>query len=218
MINSVGKGRCIGILIDGPPGTGKTLLAISLAKEFKSSYYLIYASLLSDNTKFNRTLTRAIKDANNNGISFIIINQINEVRESEQISLKSLLSVNHLISEEFERYSLKESSKLVIIGTMSKGEIGINKLQKAFEDRFLGYFGITFPTKQKEVEIAVKLTGCNPMVAETVVDVARELRKQAIRDKTITKVFSTRLIVNFCLIVSTMSPAYLLYNIENYII
>lgn len=165
-------------------------------------------------------MTRAIEEANRNGISFIIINEINAIRESEQISLNSLLSESHinLISKGFERYSLKDTSKLVIIGTMNKGVIGINKLQEAFEDRFLVCPEITYPSKQKEIEIAVKLTGCKSQVAETVVDAARQIRKQAIKDFSITKIFSTRLIVNFCLIVSSMSSAYLRYNIENVII
>ncbi len=234
LINSLGKGRCIGILLHGPPGTGKTLLATTLAKDFDSSYFIIDGSpdldrrdiegnweLFNGDTKFNNgPLTRAIEDANSNGISFIVINEINAIRESEQISLNSLLSESHinLISKGFERYSLKETSKLVIIGTMNKGVIGINKLQEAFEDRFLVCPEITYPSKQKEIEIAVKLSGCKKMVAETVVDAARQIRKQAIKDFSITKIFSTRLIVNFCLIVSNMSPDYLRYNIENIII
>jgi len=234
LINSLGNGRCIGILLHGPPGTGKTLLATSLARDFNSSYFIIDGSpdldrrdiegnweLFNGDTKFNQgPLTRAIEDANKNEISFIIINEINAIRESEQISLNSLLSESHinLISKGFERYSLKETSKLVIIGTMNKGVIGINKLQEAFEDRFLVCPEITYPSKQKEIEIAVKLTGCKTQVAETVVDAARQIRKQAIKDFSITKIFSTRLIVNFCLIVSNMSPAYLRYNIENIII
>ncbi|MHA1458908.1 MAG: AAA family ATPase [Promethearchaeota archaeon] len=234
LINSLGNGRCIGILLHGPPGTGKTLLATSLAKELNSSYFIIDGSpdldrrdiegnweLINGDTKFNYgPLTRAIEDANKNGISFIVINEINAIRESEQISLNSLLSESHinLISKGFERCSLKETSKLVIIGTMNKGVLGINKLQEAFEDRFLVCPEITYPTKQKEIEIAVKLSGCKKIVAETVVDAARQIRKQAIKDFSITKIFSTRLIVNFCLIVSNMSPDYLRYNIENVII
>ncbi|NVM16586.1 MAG: AAA family ATPase [Candidatus Lokiarchaeota archaeon] len=234
LINSLGKGRCIGILLHGPPGTGKTLLATSLAKEFNSSYFIIDGSpdldrrdiegnweLFNGDTQFNHgPLTRAIEDANKNGICFIVINEINAIRESEQISLNSLLSESHinLISKGFERYSLKETSKLVIIGTMNRGVIGINKLQEAFEDRFLVCPEINYPTKQKEIEIAVKLTGCKSNVAETVVDAARQIRKQAIKDFSITKIFSTRLVVNFCLIVSNMSPDYLRYNIENIII
>ena len=234
LINSLGKGRCIGILLHGPPGTGKTLLATSLAKHFNSKYYIIDGSpdldrrdiegnweLFNGETRFNHgPLTRAIEDANSTGICFIIINEINAIRESEQISLNSLLSESHinLISKGFEKYSLKETSKLVIIGTMNKGVIGINKLQEAFEDRFLVCPEITYPTKQKEIEIAVKLTGCKDKVAETVVDAARQIRKQAIKDFSITKIFSTRLIVNFCLIVSKMSSNYLRYNIENIII
>ena len=234
LIDSLGKGRCIGILLHGPPGTGKTLLAKTLAKKSNSSYFIIDGSpdldrrdiegnweLFNGDTRFNHgPLTRAIEDANNNGMSFIIINEINAIRESEQISLNSLLSESHinLISKGFERYSLKETSKLVIIGTMNKGVLGINKLQEAFEDRFLVCPEITYPTKQKEIEIAVKLSGCKKIVAETVVDAARQIRKQAIKDFSITKIFSTRLIVNFCLIVSNMSSDYLRYNIENIII
>lgn len=44
LIDSVDKGECIGILLHGPPGTGKTLLAISLAKTFNASYYIIDGS------------------------------------------------------------------------------------------------------------------------------------------------------------------------------
>ena len=228
------KGRCIGILLHGPPGTGKTLLATSLAKEFNSTYFIIDGSpdldrrdiegnweLFDGQTQFNHgPLTRAIEDANKYGICFIIINEINAIRESEQISLNSLLSESHinLISKGFERYDLDKTSKLVIIGTMNRGVIGINKLQEAFEDRFLVCPEINYPTKQKEIEIAVKLTGCKSNVAETVVDAARQIRKQAIKDFSITKIFSTRLVVNFCLIVSNMSPDYLTYNIENIII
>jgi len=81
----------------------------------------------------------AIKDANKKGISFVIINEVNAIRENEQISLNSLLSENHinLISKGFEKHELKLDSKLIIIGTMNKGVAGINKLQEAFEDRFI---------------------------------------------------------------------------------
>ena len=86
LINSLGKGRCVGILLHGPPGTGKTLLATSLAKEFNSSYFIIDGSpdldrrdiegnweLFNGDTTFNHgPLTRAIEDANKNGISFIV--------------------------------------------------------------------------------------------------------------------------------------------------
>lgn len=227
-------GKCIGILLQGPPGTGKTLLAISLAKSFNAPYYIIDGSsdldrrdlegnweLLNGDTKFNHgPLTRGIEDANKDGISFIIINEINAIRESEQISLNSLLSENHinLISKGFERYELNKKSKLIIIGTLNKGVIGVNKLQEAFEDRFLVTPEITFPLRAKEIEITTKISGCKRNLAEIVVDAARQIRKQAIKDFSITKIFSTRLVVNFCLIVSKMSPNYIKCNIENVII
>lgn len=234
LIKSLEKGTCMGILLHGPPGTGKTLLAITLANAFNAHYYIIdgspdldrrdiegYWEIFNGETQFNYgPLTKAIDDANKGGVSFIIINEVNAIRESEQISLNSLLSENHinLISKGFERYELDPKSKLVIIGTLNKGVIGINKLQEAFEDRFIVSPEINYPIKQKEIEIATKISGCNRNLAELVVDVARQIRKQALKDFSITKIFSTRLVVNFCVVVSCMSPRFLRHNIENIII
>ncbi|MHA1193815.1 MAG: AAA family ATPase, partial [Promethearchaeota archaeon] len=177
--------------------------------------------LLKEETKFNYgPLTLAIKDANNEGIAFIIINEINAIRENEQISLNSLLSENHinLISKGFEKHELNSESKLIIIGTMNKGVIGINKLQEAFEDRFIITPEISYPLKNKEIDIATQISGCKKKVAEIVVDAARQIRKQAIQDYSITKIFSTRLVVNFCMLISLMPTKYLKHNIENVII
>jgi len=234
LIESIDDGKCIGILLHGPPGTGKTLLAISLAKYYNSSYFIIDGSpdldrrdiegnweLLRGETKFNYgPLTLAIKDANENGISFIIINEINAIRENEQISLNSLLSESHinLISKGFEKHEINHESKLIILGTMNKGITGINKLQEAFEDRFIICPEINYPLKNKEIEIVSKISGCNNKIAEIVVDTARQIRKQAIQDFSLTKIFSTRLIVNFCMLISKMPSIFLKNNIENVII
>ncbi|MFX0106369.1 MAG: AAA family ATPase, partial [Candidatus Hodarchaeota archaeon] len=234
LIDSVDKGRCVGILLHGPPGTGKTLLAISLANTFNSVYYIIDGSpdldrrdiegnweLIKGATKFNYgPLTLAIRDANKSGIAFVIINEINAIRENEQISLNSLLSESHinLISKGFEKHELNQNSKLIIIGTMNKGVAGINKLQEAFEDRFIISPEINYPLKNKEIDIAIKMSGCRKRIAEIVVDAARQIRKQAIQDFSITKIFSTRLVVNFCILISQMPPKFLKNNIENVIL
>ncbi len=234
LINSLENGRSAGILLYGPPGTGKTLLAISLAEIFNATYYVIDGSpdldrrdiegnweIIRGETRFNYgPLTQAIKDANDDGISFVIINEINAIRENEQISLNSLLSENHinLISKGFERHELCRDSKLIIIGTMNKGVIGINKLQEAFEDRFVASLEIGYPPKKKEIDITMKISCCNERLAKIVVDAARVIRKQAIEDYSLTKIFSTRLVVNFCIIISSMPLKYLKHNIENLII
>lgn len=234
LIDSMDSGKCIGILLYGPPGTGKTLLATELAKYYNAQYFIIdgspdldrrdiegYWELIKGDTQFNfGPLSQAIKVANKEGLAFVIVNEINAIRESEQISLNSLLSENHinLISKGFQRHELEKDKKLIIIGTMNKGVIGINKLQEAFEDRFIICPEINYPEKDKEVEIATTITKCSKPVAEIVVDAARQIRKQAIQDFSISKIFSTRLIVNFCMIVSKMSPEFLKNNIENGII
>jgi len=101
---------------------------------------------------------------------------------------------------------------------MNLGVIGINKLQEAFEDRFIITPEISYPLKTKEIDIATKISGCKEKIAEIVVDAARQIRKQAIQDYSITKIFSTRLVVNFCMLISLMPPKYLKHNIENMII
>jgi Holliday junction resolvasome RuvABC ATP-dependent DNA helicase subunit len=234
LITTFPKGQSIGILLFGPPGTGKTLLSITLAKSFDASYYFIDGSpdldrrdlegnweLRKGYTEFNYgPLTRAIKDANEEGIAFIIINEVNAIRESEQISLNSLLSENHinLISKGFECHELKSNSKLVVIGTMNKGVVGINKLQESFGDRFIIAPEITYPNKEKEVEIVSKISGCEKIIAELVVDAAHQIRKQATEDFSISRLFSTRLIVNFCLLITQMPHKFLNENIKNGII
>jgi hypothetical protein len=157
---------------------------------------------------------------NKDGICFIIINEINAIRDSEQISLNSLLSENqiNLISKGFEKFELNSNSKLVIIGTMNKGVVGINKLQEAFEDRFIICPELDYAPKNKEIEIAMEISGCDKKIAELVVDAARQIRKQATEDYSLSKIFSTRLIVNFCRLISKMPVKYLKNNIENIII
>ncbi len=234
LINTFPKGKSIGILLFGPPGTGKTLLSITLARSFEASYYFIDGSpdldrrdlegnweLRQGFTEFNYgPLTRAIKDANENGICFIIINEVNAIRESEQISLNSLLSENHinLISKGFERHELSSESKLIVIGTMNKGVVGINKLQESFGDRFIIAPEIKYPQKRKEIEIVSEISGCEKKIAEIVVDAAQQIRKQATEDYSISRLFSTRLIVNFCLLITQMPIEFLNDNIQNCII
>ena len=233
-IKNIGNGNCVGILLYGPPGTGKTLLAITLADSLKSPYYIIDGSpdldrrdlegnweLIEGETRFNNgPLTLAIRDANKEGIAIIIINEINAIRESEQISFNSLLSENHinLISKGFEKHELNKKSKLIIIGTMNKGVVGINKLQEAFDDRFMINLEIDYPIRNTEINIATAFSGCKKNVAAIVVDSARQIRKLAIKDFSITKIFSTRLIVKFCLLITNMPTKFLKRNIENVII
>ncbi|MHA1723410.1 MAG: CbbQ/NirQ/NorQ domain-containing protein [Promethearchaeota archaeon] len=101
---------------------------------------------------------------------------------------------------------------------MNKGVIGINKLQEAFDDRFIASPEINYPDKKKEIYITSKISGCDERLSEIVVDAAREIRKQALEDFSLTKIFSTRLIINFCYLISRMPPEYIKSNIEHAII
>lgn len=233
-IDTTPKGRCTGILLIGPPGTGKTLLATDLALNFKASCYVIDGSPDLDRRDLEGCweikekgtelvygqLVRAIQDANKDGIAFVLINEINAIRESEQISFNSLLSEEaiDLVSKAGERWELNPDSKLVIIGTMNPGVTGVVKLQDAFDDRFRTNLEIGYPKKSKEIEIVKNMAKCSKEIASVVVDAGRQLRKANIQDMSIPKPFSTRKMVNFCETVSRMPPKFIRRNIETMII
>ena len=109
----------------------------------------------------------------------IIINEINAIRESEQISFNSLLSENHinLISKGFEKHELGKKSKLIIIGTMNKGVVGINKLQEAFEQfkEWLTEIYNNIVGSDIDVELNEKMTNLyDSMLEETVEETVEE--------------------------------------------
>jgi nitric oxide reductase NorQ protein len=233
IITCAESGKATGLLLWGPPGTGKTLLATTLARRNKSKYFIIDGSPQLDRRDlegtieirkgetvfFDGPLTQAIKEAKENKISFLIINEINAIRESEQVSLNSLLSESHinLISKNGERIELDEDCKLIVIGTMNKGVLGINQLQEAFDDRFILEKKIGYPSKNVEMKIITKITGCKRDLAKLTVELAKELRKGA-EKYVISKMFSTRMAVNFCSMISKMGTKFLRQNIKSMII
>jgi len=233
VINAGYIGKSLGILLAGPPGTGKTLLAITLANEMGAKYHVIDGGpqldrrdiegnweILEGNTFFNPgPLVKALNDANENGIAFLIINEINAIRPSEQISCNSLLSENHinLISKAGERIELNENAKLIVIGTMNRNVLGINSLQEAFNDRFLVNVNIEYPEKNKEIEIIEDITKCSKALAQLVVEGGHHLREMA-TNSAIAKIFSTRMAVNFCAFASIMRGEFIEDNIKNMII
>ena len=151
VIENFPTGETLGFLLVGPPGCGKTLFGISMAKSFDAPYEIIDGSpqmdrrdiegcweLQNGETIFNYgPLVRAFLNANKDGLAFVVFNEPNAVRPSEQISLNAALSESHvnLLSKAGERVQLEPDSKLVVIGTMNTNVLGIHNLQEAFDDR-----------------------------------------------------------------------------------
>lgn len=227
-------GQAMGILLVGPPGCGKTLCAQSLAEDFGAPYHIIDGSpqldrrdiegcweIKNGNTEFNYgPLPKSFFDANDNKIAFLIFNEPNAVKPPEQISFNAALSESHinLMSLSSERIQLNPDSKLVLIGTMNLSVIGINPLQEAFADRFLMCFDFEYPNKKKEIEIIKKITNCPKGLAEIIVEAAQQMRKMAMEDHTISSIFSTRMAVNFAVMVTHMKRFFLKENIHSMII
>jgi len=228
------QGKSLGILLSGPPGTGKTLLAISLAKHFNSRYFIIDGSpqldrrdlegcweIINGQTRFSYgPLVLAVKEANKNGICFLIINEANTIQTPEQISLNGILSEGHLnlISKSSERHGLNSDAKLIVIATVNFNVLGINELQEAFNDRFPIGWKFDYPEKRKEIEIITRNVPCSEGFASVVVEAADHLRKAALIDKSLNRLFSTRMCVNFASIVARMGKRFLKQSVQAIIV
>jgi len=234
LISNFPKGRAHGIMFRGPPGGGKTLLAENLARDFGAEYIppidgspALDRTLIEGNweilpdgsTYFNPgPLPLAIESANVNGIAFLIINEINAIKENEQISLNGTLSEGKitLMLKSAKTYALNKEAKLIVIGTGNLNVHGINELQESFRDRFPNFWDFDFPTPEKEVEIITKI-GCVPkQLAEVIVEFAGHMRKLA--NLSISQLFSTRQGVNIARTLYNTDAKYLDYTIKSMIL
>ena len=223
-----------GILLVGPEGSGKTLLGRCLAKEFKSEAFTIDGSsqtdrrdlegnweIINKETVFNKgPLVRAMEYANANGIAFIIINEINAIRPSEQISLNGILSEEeiNLISKGGESVKLNDNAKLIVIGTMNVGVLGINPLQEAFFDRFQIVLHVNYPTKPIEKKILKTITNCDVELADVVSDMAYRFRNAQSSGYQLSKNFSTRISVEFVRVLQHLSTKFIPQSIDSMIV
>ena len=234
-IESFPKGKVCSFFLSGPPGTAKTTLAMQLAKDFGSEMEIIDGAEELDRRDLEGSwqirkdegtvfvpgpLVKVFEKANANGICFLIANEVNAIRTSEQVSFNSMLSEAHinLISNAGEQYSLNKDAKLVVIGTMNYKVCGINELQEAFDDRFYLNKEMKYAPPKREAEIIVAVSGCKKELAALIVDVAQEFRQAATKEMSIPKIFSTRLAVNFAQTITRMGLNYVEENIEDMIV
>lgn len=229
LIDVAKKGKTKGILLVGPPGTGKTLLALTAARDLDAEYFTIDGNEEVDRLQIEGhwkieggetifvpgPLVNAILSANRNGIAFLIINEINAIRESQQIGLNGAFSEGevNVISKSSERYSLNKDAKLIIVGTMNEDVLGIRELQEALDDRFDNQIPISYPNKKKEIEIITEITQCNPDLADLVCEMASQMRDMARTDLELSKLFTTRMGVNFCYVVDQMGQEFIEENL-----
>ena len=224
VINKLDNG-VVGIIAVGPTGCGKTLMGRNLADDYNAIHYTIDGSSQTDrrdlegsweiidkNTVFmDGPLVKSIDSANKDGIAFLIINEINAIRPSEQISLNGILSENeiNLISKSGEKHKLEPNAKLVIIGTMNMGVLGINPLQEAFFDRFEIIQAIDYPNESTERKILKSVTNCNNDLAQVVSNMAFKFREAQRTGYKLSKDFSTRLCVSFINVITKVDKKYL---------
>lgn len=224
IVNKLDNG-VIGVILVGPTGCGKTLMGRTLAEDYDSVHYTIDGSnqtdrrdlegsweIIDKNTVFMEgPLVKAISSANKDGMAFLIINEINAIRPSEQISLNGILSESqiNLISKSGEQHKLEPHAKLIIIGTMNVGVLGINPLQEAFFDRFKIVPTIEYPNEPTERKILKAVTKCSNDLAQIVSNMAFKFREAQRTGYKLSKDFSTRLCVDFIEVVSKVSKKYL---------
>lgn len=215
MIKNPNGRRSIGINIVGPPGIGKTLLGVCLAEEFDHNHIPIDGSptlerrdiegiyeVRDGNTIFIKAqLVRVIEEANETGIAFLSIEEVNAIPPEEQISLNSLLDFKgeiSLLSKAGEKYRINDGCMVVVLSTMNRNVFGINPLQQAFKSRYDLFIELDFPSIQKEMEILQIITKIDKQSAREISEMARELRQMCEKDNKISDLITTRCLVKLC--------------------
>lgn len=231
MIKNPNGRRSIGINIVGPPGIGKTLLGICLAQEFGHDHIPIDGSptlerrdiegiyeIRDGNTIFIKAqLVRAIEEANETGISFLSIEEVNAIPPEEQISLNSLMDVKgeiSMLSKAGEKYKINDGCIVVVFSTMNRNVFGINPLQQAFKSRYDLFIELGFPSIQKETEILQAITKIDKNSAREISETARELRQMCEKDHKISDLITTRCLVKLCKINQEMGKSFIRETME----
>lgn len=231
LLDKISKmGNIYSSIMVGPTGCAKTLLALTLARELGCYYEVIDGNKQIDRRDFEGTweitgktifndgpILKCIDMANKNKPkpAFIIINEVNDIMPSEQISMNSILSEGHinLISKNGERHELDEDAKLVVLATMNLGVLGINPLQEAFLNRFEDVIDFEYPQQSIEVEIIKSITNCKPEIAQLLSEMASKFRESNAEDGEgyiLSNEFSTRLCIQFANALKTIDKG----NIE----
>lgn len=235
MLKNPNGRRSIGINIVGPPGIGKTLLGVCLAQEFGHEHIPIDGSptlerrdiegiyeVRDGNTIFIKAqLVRAIEQANETGISFLSIEEVNAIPPEEQISLNSLLDFKgeiSLLSKAGEKYRINDGCMVVVLSTMNRNVFGINPLQQAFKSRYDLFIELDFPSIQKETEILQIITKIDNHSAREISETARELRQMCEKDNKISDLITTRCLVKLCKINKEMGKTMVKETMEYCII
>jgi Mg-chelatase subunit ChlI len=228
------KEGTLAILLQGPPGTGKTLMCENLAKDLDTKCFVIDGSPDTDRRDFegqmeikegdtsfiDGALTESIRYANKTGIAVLRVDEINAVRESEQIAFNPVIAEGgiSLMSNAGERVELESGKKLILIGTMNPGITGTVQLQPAFKNRFTTIIEVDYPTFKREVEIIKEMSGTTDEIAKIVAETGRQLRDACVKDWSLESPFSTRSMVNFCDVINDIPLKFLDYAIETSII
>jgi len=233
LIDSFEEG-VLGILLIGPPGTAKSTLARTLAQNLGSKLFLIDGSPETDrrdlegtwvikknNTEFvYAALVEAMDEANESGISILLVDEINAFRHATQVAFNPVLAEGelHMISKAGETHKIEPGNKMVFIATMNPGVMGVVSLQEAFDDRFDHNITIEYANKSTEVSIVQKIAEVPKELANIIVSTGREMRDGCIKNDTFDKPFSTRKAVNFAKAIKYLDLKYLDNAIESSII
>jgi len=178
--------QVLAINIKGPTGVGKTTLVFYTARQLSrelnrevpfefaqcnqaQDYHelLGYQKIAYDKNKLTTQfvdgpILKAIKAANENGISILLLDEVNGLAPEAQKLVNPLLDGRNMVKYGDIEAKIHEGKKLIVIGTMNEiasGYYGINPLNLDLERRFKYTFILPYPNPDDEFKIIHEMAG-----------------------------------------------------------
>ena len=204
-----------------PPGLGKTVLAGHLAKKFDCPYQIINCvstmtdlDLLGCHVLIGKEtvwqdgpLPSIIRATNDQKFGILVINELNALSLNAQVALNPLMDRQECIVltlNNNEVIKVNEDAHLLIIASMNPDIMGVNELQDSVRDRANIVIHMNYPNVNKESQLVHKITGYPERCLRNFVGVIHDCRLLKLRDHKITKVPSTRALLDWIKYTKTM--------------
>ena len=190
------------VLIKGPTGCGKTRFIEYMGEELKKDVYtvvchddlsaadLIGRHLISENGTYwqDGPLTKAVRYG---GICYL--DEIIEARKDTTVVLHSLADYRRVLSIDRTGETIEAHPDFMLVVSYNPGYQNVLKgMKPSTKQRFIS-LSFDYPKEDIEKEVIKKESGIDDMIAQKLVNIAKEVRQ--LRDVDIQEAVSTRLLI-----------------------